>query len=251
MKRKRIILLVVLGVLSAAGLAAMQLGQEPKKDAPPAKQAQKTKDKPQEIIPQEPPFNKALNSIDDPASIWVVVNKTRPLQPKNYVPGDLVSVGNGQRMRAEPAQALATMLQAAKAQGLTIRPLSGYRSYNTQVSVYNSEVKTYGQAVADTQSARPGTSEHQTGLTIDVGGGGCGIEDCFGNTAEGKWVAENAYLYGFIIRYLPDKAHITGYRYEPWHIRYIGVELATEMHNTGVQTLEEFFGLPAAPDYVN
>ncbi len=201
--------------------------------------------------PKPKTFNKKLYSLDDPASIWVVANKTRPLQPKSYAPSDLVSVGNGQRMRAEAATALKQLFASAKTAGYTLKSLSGYRSYGTQVSVYNNEVKTYGQAVADSESARPGTSEHQTGLAIDVGGGGCGIEDCFGNTAAGKWLANNAYQHGFIIRYPQGKTSITGYRYEPWHIRYIGAALATEMHNTNVQTLEEFFNLPAAPSYTN
>ena len=82
-----------------------------------------------------------------------------------------------------------------------------------------------------------------------MGGGGCGVEDCFGNTAEGKWVAANAYKYGFIIRYTSGKQQITGYRAEPWHIRYIGTDLSTEMQQKGALTLEEFFGLPAAPNY--
>ena len=116
-------------------------------------------------------------------------------------------------------------------------------SCNTQDSVYKKEVATYGQAKADTQSAKPGYSEHQTGLAIDVGGGGCGIEDCFGETAEGKWLASNAYSYGFIIRYQAGKESITGYRAEPWHIRYVGTELSVEMNNTGIQTLEEFFNI--------
>lgn len=199
--------------------------------------------------PEPPAFDKTRFSTDDPASIWIVANKQRPLNPKNYAPTDLIAVGGGQQLRKEAADALTKLITAARAEALTVRPLSGYRSYTTQVSVYNNEVKTYGQAVADTQSARPGTSEHQTGLAIDVGGGGCGIEDCFGDTAEGKWVANNAYKYGFIIRYVPGKEAITGYRAEPWHIRYIGTELAAEMHQKGVQTLEEFFGLPAAPNY--
>ena len=152
-------------------------------------------------------------------------------------------------MRTEPATALKSLVADAKTEGLTISPLSGYRSYNTQVSVYNAEVKQYGQAVADTQSARPGTSEHQTGLAVDVGGGGCGIEDCLANTKEGKWLAANAYKYGFIIRYTEAKQQITGYRAEPWHIRYIGTELSNEMQKQGVTTLEEFFDLPAAPSY--
>jgi D-alanyl-D-alanine carboxypeptidase len=199
--------------------------------------------------PSETSFDKAKYSTDDPDSIWVVVNKQRPLDPKNYAPSDLTAVGGGQRLRAEAATALATLIADAKTSGLYISSLSGYRSYGTQVSVYNNEVATNGQATADTQSARPGYSEHQTGLAIDVGGGGCGIEDCFGDTDEGKWVAENAYRYGFIIRYMPGKESITGYRAEPWHIRYIGVDLATEMKKQNVQTLEEFFGLSPAPSY--
>lgn len=190
-----------------------------------------------------PSFNKTKYSIDSADSIWVVANKARPLSPLKYSPGDLVSVGNNQQMRKEPATAFAQLIAAAKSSGLTIKPLSGFRSYNTQDSVYKKEVATYGQAKADTQSAKPGYSEHQTGLAIDVGGGGCGIEDCFGNTAEGKWLAANAYSYGFIVRYQAGKENVTGYRAEPWHIRYVGTELSVEMHNTGIQTLEEFFGL--------
>lgn len=204
---------------------------------------------PAEDLPLKIDFDKTKFSTDSPASIWIIANKKRPLNPIDYAPTDLVAVGGGQRLRSEAATKLQELMNAAKTEGLRISPLSGYRSYQTQVSVYNNEVETYGQAVADTQSARPGTSEHQTGLAIDVGGGGCGIEDCFGNTAEGKWLAANAYKFGFIIRYVEGKQDITGYRAEPWHIRYIGVELATEMHEKGVQTLEEFFGLPAAPSY--
>lgn len=194
-------------------------------------------------------FDTKKYSLDDVKSIWTVANKQRPLNPKTYAPTDLVAVGGGQQLRSEAAQALAKLIAGGKTQGLSISPLSGYRSYNTQVSVYNNEVASNGQAVADSQSARPGHSEHQTGLAIDVGGGGCGIEDCFGNTAEGKWVAANAHTYGFIIRYSSGKQAITGYRAEPWHIRYVGAELATEMQKQGVQTLEEFFNLPAAPSY--
>jgi D-alanyl-D-alanine carboxypeptidase len=200
-------------------------------------------------VSTEPDFDKSKFSNADVTSIWVVVNKQRPLSPQSYAPNDLVAVGGGQQLRSEAAQAFSNMITEAKKAGLSVSPLSGYRSYTTQVRVYNNEVATNGQAVADTQSARPGTSEHQTGLGLDVGGGGCGIEDCFANTAEGKWVAANGHKYGFIIRYPEGKQSITGYRYEPWHIRYVGVELATEMQKQGVLTLEEFFGLPAAPNY--
>lgn len=194
-------------------------------------------------------FDKKQYSIDDPASIWVVVNKTRPLQPATYAPADLVEISNSQQLRRSAAEAFTRMQIDAKAAGYIIEPLSGYRSYDTQVTVYNSEVNAYGKEKADTESARPGYSEHQTGLGIDIGGGGCGIDDCFGNTPEGKWVAANAYKYGFIQRYTPDKVHVTGYRHESWHYRYVGTDLASEMHAKNIETLEDFFGLPAAPNY--
>lgn len=248
MKRKTILIVIVfLAIVLGAGYAVVARGNTPAKKESNQKETQKELVQPKEEKPIA--FNKTLYSIDDPTSIWTVVNKTRPLQPKNYVPEDLVAVGGGQRMRKAAADALGQLFQGAKEAGYVLKPLSGYRSYSTQVSVYNNEVKTNGQSVADSQSARPGTSEHQTGLAIDVGGGGCGIEDCFGNTPEGAWLAANGYKYGFIIRYTADKVPITGYRYEPWHIRYIGVELSTEMHTTGIKTLEEFFNLPAAPGY--
>jgi len=194
-------------------------------------------------------FNKKQYSIDDPTSIWVVVNKSRPLQPTTYAPTDLVAVSNNQKLRQPAAEAFTRMQTDAKAAGYLIEPLSGYRSYGTQVTVYNSEVSAYGKEKADTESARPGYSEHQTGLGVDIGGDGCGIDDCFGDTPAGKWVATNAYKYGFIQRYTPDKIHITGYRHESWHYRYVGAELASEMHTKNIETLEEFFGLPAAPNY--
>lgn len=194
-------------------------------------------------------FDSRAHSTSDPASIWIVVNKQRPLNPKTYAPSDLTAVGSGQQLRAEAAGALKDMIAGAKSAGLTITPASAYRSYDTQVSVYNNEVKTNGQPVADSQSARPGYSEHQTGLAVDIAGGGCSIEDCFGTTAEGKWAAAHAYEYGYILRYTSDKTAVTGYRAEAWHFRYIGRELAAEMHRTGVKTLEEFFDLPAAPNY--
>lgn len=194
-------------------------------------------------IPVAPSFNKSQFSLTDPTSIWVVVNKNRPLNPLTYAPSDLTSVGNGQLLRSEAATAFAYLSAGATASGLTIKALSGYRSYTTQQAVYGREVAQNGQAIADTESAKPGYSEHQTGFAIDVGGGGCGIEDCFGETAEGKWVAAHAYEYGFIVRYTAKKQAITGYRAEPWHIRYIGKVLALEMHNQNITTLEEFFNL--------
>ncbi len=199
--------------------------------------------------PTTPTIDKSQFSTTDPQSIWVVVNKHRPLSPIDYSPTDLVSVGAGQYMRAAAGNALTSMLNGAATAGYSVTPASGYRSYSTQVSVYNSEVKNYGQQVADTESARPGYSEHQSGLAMDLASGGCSITDCFGNTPGGRWVTAHAYEYGFILRYPQNKTAITGYRTETWHFRYVGVALATEMHKQDIQTLEEFFGLEAAPNY--
>lgn len=201
-----------------------------------------------------PSFDKSKLSITDPSSIWVVVNKSRPLNPLEFTPSDLITPsvplrlsGNTEEMklRKEPALALEKMVADAKAQGVNLKLASGYRSYISQITIYNNEVKQYGKAVADSESARPGHSEHQSGLAADLQdiNGKCVVADCFKDLPEGKWLADHAWEYGFIIRYLTGKETITGYRYEPWHVRYIGVELSTEMHKTNVTTLEEFFNI--------
>lgn len=157
----------------------------------------------------------------------LVVNKRYGL-PKNYNPG----------VDKTASTALSKMQSDASALGLNLRLLSGFRSYKTQYNLYNSYIKRYGQKLTDTFSARPGYSEHQTGLAFDVGE----INDNFGNTASGRWLAENCHLYGFIIRYPKGKQNITGYKYEPWHIRYLGTEVATKVKNSGL-TLEEYLGI--------
>ncbi len=204
-------------------------------------------------------FNKKQYSLTDPTSIWVVVNKQHALQPKDYVPADLVVPnvplrvpGNeSMQLRQVTATAMEAMFAGAKQEGLSLMLSSGYRSYTYQFSLYNGYVQSEGQATADTQSARPGSSEHQTGLAADVEPASktCEVDTCFGDTPEGKWLAANTYKYGFIIRYPQDKTAITGYEYEPWHIRYVGIPLATEMHNQGIETLEEFFGVTGGTTY--
>jgi len=203
-----------------------------------------------------PRFDKTARSHDDPTSIWVVVDKDRPLQPADYTPPDLVAVPVPHvwepQLRREASDAVVALFAAFTAEtGLQLQSQSSYRSYPTQVSVYNDDVSAHGQAVADTSTARPGTSEHQTGLAIDISAlpSSCSLEACFGATPQGTWLAHNAWKYGFLLRYPEDKVAVTGYAYEPWHFRYIGIDLATEMHTEGVTTLEEFFGLPAAPTY--
>jgi D-alanyl-D-alanine carboxypeptidase len=207
--------------------------------------------------PAPPPaFDKAAQSIDDPASLWVVVNKLRPLNPGDYAASDLVDVPvpfvNAPRLRAEASDAVVRMFaDFHTATGLQMQSQSAYRSYSSQVSVYNGWVASLGQAGADKTSARPGYSEHQTGLAIDVSSlpAECALQACFGDTAQGQWLAANAWSYGFTLRYPQGKTPVTGYEYEPWHYRYVGLALAAELHATGTATLEEFFGLPAAPGY--
>ncbi len=141
------------------------------------------------------------------------------------------------------------MVAQAKAEGLTISIESGYRSYDVQVKAYNSILKGYGQAAADNESARAGYSEHQTGLAVDFGSESCIIQDCFANTFAAKWLAQNSYKYGFILRYPAGKSAITGYKFEPWHYRYVRYRLASELKRTKVVTLEEFFGISGSVRY--
>jgi len=160
-----------------------------------------------------------------------VVNKKHGLD-KSYVPADLVDVGSGQRLRKEAADSL-KLMQTQQ----TLTPASGYRSYETQETLYNNYVKQDGKEAADRYSARPGFSEHQTGLTMDFSP----IEDSFSTSAASTWLTANAYKYGWILRYTAPKEPITGYMSEPWHWRYVGIIVATDMRNTGVLTLEEYY----------
>ena len=192
-------------------------------------------------------FDRAARSLDDPTSIWVVVNKLRPMNPQDFEPPDLVEVPveytNEPLLRQEASDALVAMFDTALNEaGLELASNSAYRSYSAQENVYDGD---------DLTTARPGFSEHQTGLTVDIGplSGECSLDECFGETPEGIWLRDNAWRFGFILRYPADKTAITGYTFEPWHFRYVGTDLANEMRETGVTTLEEFFGLPPAPDY--
>lgn len=202
-------------------------------------------------------FNKNKYSVSKASSPWVVVNKGRIL-PAGYVP-DLTtpdvalrysSSSSEMKLRADAAKALEQLFAAAAKDKIYLRLSSGYRSYYAQSSIYAREVRTYGQAQADRQSARAGHSEHQTGLAPDLApkDGRCEIADCFADTAEGKWLAKNAYKYGFVLRYPKGKESETGYRYEAWHFRYVGKALAAEINRTG-QTLERFFGLSTYTSY--
>jgi zinc D-Ala-D-Ala carboxypeptidase len=195
---------------------------------------------------------------DDPARIDVVVNKRRPLEPLDYAPADLrlpnVPLGPGgeaAQVRAAVANAVEQLFAAAAADGVPMTLLSGFRSYQTQVSTYQHWVEVNGKAEADRISARPGYSEHQTGLVVDIGdpAGSCNLSACFADTAAGRWAAANAQRFGFIVRYQPGEEEVTGYSPEAWHLRYVGKKAAAGMAAEGTKSLETYFGLPAAPDY--
>lgn len=196
-------------------------------------------------------------ALNDPTHVWVVVNKARPLDPIDFTPQPLtaaplqITTGSGQA-RSDVAAAIGELAAAAAADGVgQIGANNGYRSYDLQVRTYASHVRAEGQDHADAASARAGHSEHQTGLALDlVACAPCGGIEAFGATPQGAWVAEHSWEYGFIVRYEDGSTPISGYMPEPWHVRYIGVELAEAYHAGGFHTLEEFFGLPAAPDYL-
>lgn len=189
------------------------------------------------------------------SSLVVLVNKRNPLDPITYVPALVplarVGVGGGELMRPEAANAMGRMVSAARSSGIQMQVGSGYRSYWTQASLFASYVARDGLVEAETYSARAGYSEHQTGLAADMSSPneGCYLHTCFGNTKAGQWIAANSWRYGFIVRYPRGYTHITGFIWEPWHVRYVGVEVATAMHNRGIPTYEQYMDSPAAPTY--
>ena len=166
---------------------------------------------------------------------YLVANKTYYL-PSTYNPGLDSTVQSQANL----------MFADAKAVGLNIYLSSGFRSYSTQKNIYNNYVSRDGKAKADTYSARPGHSEHQTGLAFDVNQ----IDNSFDNTPEAIWLSNNCYKYGFILRYPKGKDNETGYMYESWHFRYVGTDLASKLYNNGDWiTMESYFGFTSEYDY--
>lgn len=157
----------------------------------------------------------------------LLVNKSYPLP---------CTFGDG--FTSEAAAAFSALAAAASTQGHQLRIGNDWRSYQTQRNMYDSAAAWQGREAADSRYARPGHSEHQAGLALDLD---CGCPD-IGARADGRWVAANAHHYGFIVRYPEGKTHLTGYMYEPWHLRYVGIELATILYDSDL-TLEEYFGV--------
>jgi D-alanyl-D-alanine carboxypeptidase len=186
----------------------------------------------------------------------VLVNRRNPLSPKTFAPPDLVvppmSDAAGGRLRADAAKALARMASAVAADAGRVGIDTAYRSYATQDALYDKWLGRRGRTWADTWYARPGYSEHQTGLTVDllpVGAANCRINDCIDETPQGRWLARNAWRHGFILRYEKGYRSTVGLGFEPWHFRYVGTALAKAYHDGGWHTLEAFLGEPPAPSY--
>ena len=171
----------------------------------------------------------------------ILVNKFYYLS-NTYEPSDLTVLsgqyngGVNNKMRKEAAEAFMRMVDAALLDNIIIKNSSAYRSYDYQVNLYDKYVKRDGREAADVYSARPGFSEHQTGLCTDINE----IDDSFDGTKESQWLKDNAYKYGFILRFPKGKEDITGYQYEPWHYRYVGVEAAKVIYDNDL-TLEEYY----------
>lgn len=176
------------------------------------------------VSPNKPEYKDGLCYFDG----VLVVNKTYSV-PKNYAPGENPEAKKAFNQMKNDAQ---------KNSGIYLNIVSGYRSYSYQKKLYENYVKRDGRKLADTYSARPGHSEHQTGLAFDINR----ASDSFAQTPAAGWLAKHCYEYGFIIRYPKDKVHITGFQYEPWHIRYVGKELAKYLYENNL-CLEEYFGI--------
>ena len=235
-------------------LAAKQNTSEPKQE-PSKEPSQTPSQQPSQTPPaeQQTTADTAKEDFTSPNSIAVLVNKQFGL-PMDYKPADLVDDPNlpfifsgkdeKRLLRKEAAEALEKLFSAAKKDNIFLAGVSAYRSAQTQQGLFNSYVQIQGEAEARKYSAVPGYSEHQTGLAIDVSGssGACAVENCFGDTPEAKWLADHSHEYGFIIRYPQGKESITGYAYEPWHLRYVGQAIAKKIHDQGI-TLEEYVNL--------
>ena len=191
-----------------------------------------------------------------PDSLTILINKTFSL-PKDYVPSDLIipnipfsftNYSEKKWMRKEAAIALEGLFKDASEDRLTLFGVSGYRSYARQLAIYSQSLEKNGYEHASQYSAMPGHSEHQSGLAMDVSTISIHnrLDVVFRATPEGRWLEKNSWKYGYIIRYPEDKSHITGYAYEPWHIRYVGIDLAKELTEKNI-TLEEYYNYQYFP----
>ncbi|MBQ4518687.1 MAG: D-alanyl-D-alanine carboxypeptidase family protein [Clostridia bacterium] len=189
------------------------------------------------------PFYENVATIEHPDELLVLVNKYHQL-PEGYAAYNLVNmsreytVNDGKQylLLAGAYEHYVQMAEAAEKEGLSMRVVSAYRTEDYQRFLYNNKLRTNGKIYADNYSARPGFSEHQTGLAVDINS----TRVAFEYSAEFKWLQEHAHEYGYIMRYPKGKEWITGYAYEPWHYRFVGIEAAKIIYEEGI-TYEEFY----------
>ena len=250
--------LAVAGALVVAALAGCTVGEQAdsrRAIAPPDPMVEPVTADASAAIPSVGPGVAVAYNIADPSSLTVVVTKLRPLNPASYVPPDLVVLtavpgGASQQMRGDAADAMTRMYQAASDAGVPFLISTAYRSYEYQGSIRADEARAHGTTGLDHRVARPGHSEHQTGLAADIYDVPANrVRQSFGASGAGVWVRDHAAEFGFIISYPEGSEAITGYIWEPWHVRYVGVGVAQDMREQGVATLQEFFDVEAAPDY--
>ena len=192
-----------------------------------------------------------IQTIDNPDDIKLMINKNFRLPP-GYEPGDMADIGYGSRMRAEAARRFLQMKEDAAILGYRLVVISTFRSFQNQAGKYNEALASFTRERAEQQFARPGHSEHQTGLAIDILHRMKSREESmsdarFENTGEYAWLRENAHNYGFIQRYPREYRDVHGFIFEPWHWRYVGVEVATAMFDAGIGLFEEYYGMYLAP----
>jgi LAS superfamily LD-carboxypeptidase LdcB len=254
MYKKLIVVALLLGI---CGFALLQTRTDKTVETKPTQNTSTENRKPvlqqtvQVLLPNAKPIPALTENYAQPASIWVVVSKVHPLSDAKYVPGTIVvpavktrtdkSIAE-QSLRADIEPDVKALFEAAQAAGHDVMLASGYRSYEQQQVYFTNYSRLYGEEAANKFSARPGQSEHQTGLAFDVSltSRACYLEVCFGETEAGKWFAAHSYEYGFILRYPADKIDITQYQYEPWHFRYVGRDLARALHESNL-TLDEAY----------
>jgi D-alanyl-D-alanine carboxypeptidase len=247
--RMRLLCLFVFALSLAGCTGKLQFSQNDEKlgTPPPA-----TENKSSSVIGKKAGQQQddSIQVVSKPEVIPVLVNKVNKL-PKDYQPSNLMypnipftfeQKAEKRQMRSEAGAAIEKLFAGAEQDGVQLLGVSAYRSHASQTALFNYYVDLDGYEAASTYSAVPGTSEHETGLAIDVTGenGECAAEDCFAGTVEADWLQEHAAEYGFIIRYPKGKDSITGYQYEPWHLRYVGKAIAKEIMSRGI-TLEEYY----------
>ncbi|MDQ5913668.1 MAG: zinc D-Ala-D-Ala carboxypeptidase [Patescibacteria group bacterium] len=204
----------------------------------------------EDILSDTEAEQKSYLDIKSATSQYVLVNKSNQVKPQDYRPADLVvadvdvsssDTKDEQSVREIVKSSLEKMMRDAKAEGLNLVMNSGFRSYSSQSFYFNNYVKQSGLEAAKKFSAQPGYSEHQTGLSFDLSykNRECYLEICFAETKAGKWLADNAHKYGFILRYPEGKESITGYQYEPWHFRFLGEDIAKDVYEKKL-TYEEY-----------